>query len=160
MAQSFYPSYFFKLSFKDEEAAFQEVQGISRELNVEEVVGGGINNFTYKLPKVTKSPNLILKRALVGKSSELANWCAQAMDQSFAKPIETHNVSVILLEITKDNKSNPTERKRWVFNNAYPVKYKISDLKSQENSIVFESIELAYTFYEISKEKTVQGLFV
>lgn len=160
MLNKFYPGYFFKLSFLDEEASFQEVSGISKEMKTEEVISGGVNNFTYKLPKSVSNSNLVLKRALVGKDSKLANWCAQALDMSFSKSLETHNVSVILLEITGVKEDNPTERRRWVFHNAYPVKYTISDLKSQENSLIFETIELAYTYFEVSSDFSIQGLFV
>jgi len=155
----FYPGYFFKLSFVGEDAAFQEVTGMSKELKVEEVEGGGINNFKYKLPSSAKSPNLVLKRALIGKNTKLANWCAQTMDLSFAKPIETHDVSVILLEITDASSENAIERRRWTFHNAYPVKYSISDLKSQENKLIIESLELAYTYFKVSDDTSTGGLF-
>jgi len=155
----YYPGYFFQLSFAGEEAAFQEVSGISREMKVEEVAGGGENNFKYKLPGETKSPNLVLKRALFGNSSKLANWCANTLDLSYAQPIKPHDVSVVLLEIPTEVAKIPIERRRWKFRNAYPVKYSISDLKSQENKLIVESVELAYTYFEVSKNTTYGGLF-
>ncbi|MEZ4873956.1 MAG: phage tail protein [Flavobacteriaceae bacterium] len=64
--QSSYPvSFYFKLSFKGVDAAFQEVSGISKELGVEEVVCGGENRFKYRLPTTTSGQNLVLKRAVV-----------------------------------------------------------------------------------------------
>ncbi len=155
----YYPGYFFQLSFKGEEAAFQEVSGISKEMKVEEVEGGGVNDYKYKLPAVAKSPNLVLKRALVGNKSKLANWCAQTLDLSFSEPVKTHDISLILLEIPLAKIEIPIERRRWVFHNAYPVKYSISDLKSEENKLIIESIELAYTYFEVSKSTSFESMF-
>jgi len=47
----------------------------------------------------------------------------------------------------------------WTFYNAYPVKYSVSDLKSQENELVLESIELAYTYFVITPDTSIADLF-
>ncbi|MBI3134486.1 MAG: phage tail protein [Bacteroidetes bacterium] len=152
--ESNYPvSFYFKLSFKGDDAAFQEVSGISKELHLEEVVGGGENRFKYRLPTIATSQNLVLKRALITSGSKLVDWCAGTMDDGFALPIETHDVTVSLL----DAKGNPAMT--WTFYNAYPVKYSISDFKSQENAIVIESIELAYTYFDITEDTSIADLF-
>jgi T4-like virus tail tube protein gp19 len=39
---------------------------------------------------------------------------------------------------------------KWTFHKAHPVKYSFSDLKAQESGLVIESIDLAYTYFEIS----------
>ena len=144
MANNYSLGFYFELSFKGEDAAFQEVSGISKEMGVEEVVGGGENRFKYRLPTGTTSQNLILKRAFISSGSQLMKWCTDTLDNGFAKPIVTNNVSVNLLD------SNGTVCKKWVFHSAYPLKYAVSDLKSQENEIVMETIELAYSYFEIS----------
>jgi len=149
-----YPiGFYFELSFKGEDAAFQEVSGMSKELGIEEVACGGINNFKYKLPTVATSQNLVLKRALVPEGSQLVDWCASCMDMSLANVITTHDVSVSLL--------NPDGSTciMWTFHNAYPVKYSVSDLKSQESGLVIESIELAYTYFEVSPDTLFGNLF-
>jgi len=64
MASSYPVGFYFELSFRGEDAAFQEVSGMSKELSVEEVVCGGENRFKYRLPTVSSSQNLVLKRAL------------------------------------------------------------------------------------------------
>jgi len=38
---------------------------------------------------------------------------------------------------------------KWTFHNTYPVQYAASDLKSQESEILVETIELAYTYFDI-----------
>ncbi|VXB08329.1 Phage tail protein [Flavobacterium sp. 9AF] len=153
MASNYPVGFYFQLSFKGEDAAFKEVSGISKEFNMEEVVCGGENRFKYRLPTLTTSQNLILKRALVSKGSELMNWCANTLDQGLANPIKPHDVSVSLLD------EKGTVSIMWTFYNAYPVKYAISDLKSQENEIVMESIELAYNYFVITSETSTTNLF-
>jgi phage tail-like protein len=149
-----YPvGFYFKLSFKGDDTAFQEVSGISKELHLEEVIGGGENRFKYRLPNISTSSNLVLKRGLVTKGSKLVDWCAATMDNGLIAAIETHDVSVTLM----NEKGNSTAM--WTFYNAYPVKYAVSDFKSQENSIVIESIELAFTYFDITEDTSFTDLF-
>lgn len=148
--ESKYPvSFYFKVTFpfegNGEEVAFQDVSGLSRELSIEEVGIGGENRFKYRLPTVGTSQNLVLKRAMVLKSSKLASWCHDTLDGGLIKPIKPMDVTVILL-----NPKGQTS-KQWIAKKAYPVKYSISDLKSDENSLVFETIELTYTYFDLSK---------
>jgi phage tail-like protein len=150
-----YPvSFYFELSFIGGDAAFQEVSGISKELSVEEIVCGGENRFKYRLPTVSTSQNLVLKRALVPEGSPLVYWCASCIDQGLAKSITPHNVILSLLD------ASGMVCAMWTFYNAYPVKYSVSDLKSQESGIVIESIELAYTYFDISPITIVANLFL
>ncbi len=153
MASNYPVGFYFQLSFKGEDAAFQEVSGITKELHVEEVTGGGENRFKYRLPTTVTSQNLVLKRALIPDGSELADWCASTMDDGMVAAVQTHDVSVSLLD------PDGYVSIMWTFHNAYPVKYTISDLKSQENEIVMESIELAYTYFEITEDNSIANLF-
>ncbi len=146
-------SFYFKLSFQGEDAAFQEVSGISKELGVEEVVSGGENRFKYRLPTIASHQNIVLKRALVPEGTELIDWCASTIDTGLANNIETHDVSLSLLN------ANGQVLVMWIFFDAYPVKYAVSDLKSTESGIVIETIELAYTYFEISPDLSFNDLF-
>lgn len=149
-----YPvSFYFTLSFSGVDAAFKEVSGISKELSIEEIVCGGENRFKYRLPTVSNSPNLVLKRAIVPVGSSLVSWCANCIDQGLAIPIQPHNVILSLLN------ASGIICMQWTFNNAYPVKYSISDLNSQESGIAIESIELAYTYFNISSNTNFDKLF-
>ncbi len=142
-----YPvSFYFKLSFKGVDAAFQEVSGISKEMAVEEVVCGGENRFKYRLPTTTTGQNLVLKRAIIPEGSELIDWCASTIDEGLANPIVPHDVSVSLLD--EDGQVLVT----WTFHSAYPIKYSVSDLKSNENGLALETLELAYTYFEVAQE--------
>ncbi|WP_163411037.1 phage tail protein [Flavobacterium ajazii] len=154
VVSSDYPvSFYFTLSFSGVDAAFKEVSGISKELSVEEIVCGGENRFKYRLPTVSTSQNLVLKRAVVPVGSQLVNWCSSCIDQGLANTIQPQNVILSLLN------ANGIVCMQWTFNNAYPVKYAVSDLNSQESNIAIESIELAYTYFDISSNKTFDNLF-
>lgn len=145
MPSTDYPvGFYFSLSFEGEDAAFKEVSGISKELGIEEVTGGGENRFKYRLPNVSSSQNLVLKRAIIPTGSKLITWCASTLDDGLAAAIQTKDVSVDLL----DNEGKVLIK--WTFYNAYPIKYAVSDLKSQESEILIETIELAYNYFNMA----------
>src|ERR1700760_352114 len=117
MASNYPVSFYFKLSFNGDDAAFQEVSGISKELSMEEVVCGGENRFKYRLPTVTTSQNLVLKRAQVPANSKLVNWCTAWLDTGLAYTLPPKDISVSLLG------SDNLVRSMWTFYKAFPVKY-------------------------------------
>jgi len=119
---------------EDKEARFQEVGGLNKSIEIEELKEGGENRFSHRLPNPAKYGNLVLKRGLLTKSS-LIDWCFDAIDNFIFKPAD---VTVTLL----DEQHNPLST--WNISKAYPVKWATSDLKGQENSIAIETLELAY----------------
>lgn len=149
-AKTDYPvSFYFSLSFPGEaDTAFQEVSGITREVTLEEVACGGENRFKYRLPTASTSQNLVLRRAVVPAGSALIKWCSDCIDDGFANIIKPQDVSVDLLD------ANGNVCVKWTFKKAYPVKYSVSDLKSQDNSLLVESIELAYTYFDVINQSS------
>ena len=132
----------FRVSFTlggvtDNDFRFAEVSGISASLGVQEVVEGGENRFTHRLPDRAKYANLILKRGLVSDSG-LISWIRDALENFTFKPTE---VLVSLL----NEKSEPL--KSWNFIGAYPVKWSASDFKATDNAVVIETLELAYQYF-------------
>jgi phage tail-like protein len=144
-------AYYFSLSFKGDDAAFQEVSGIAKEMGVEEVACGGENRFKYRLPKGTTSQNLVLKRALLNENSQLLAWCAATLDDGLANTVQPHDVTVRLLD------ADGNVCLSWTFFNAYPLKYSLSEFKSQENGLVLESMELAYTYFKTASDSVAAG---
>ena len=152
---SYYPpaSFQFRVDFSgvpgmngDTEARFQEVSGLNFEITTEEFTEGGENRFSYKLPKRAKYPNLVLKRGLF-KDTAIVKWMKDAMSTFFTvavydfKPVD---IAVALL----DEEGNPLVT--WNVVQAYPVKLSVSDLRATDNSIVVETLELAYQYFERS----------
>lgn len=140
------PSFYFRLSFSgisgQADAGFQEASGISTQIETEEVICGGENRFKYKLPKVIKSDNLVLKRGLVTSNSQLATWCKNTLTSDFGTTIQPKSIMISLL----GNDGKPLMS--WSFVNAYPVKWSVSDFKSQENAISIETLEFAYSYFK------------
>ena len=139
-------SFHFKVEFsgiagvKDNDSRFQDVSGLTSEVGVEEIKSGGENRFTHRLPTRAKYNNLVLKRGMLTDSGLIA-WFRDAVENfSFS----TGTVTVKLLD--KDHEPVQT----WSFIKAWPVKWNVADFKATENTVVIESIELAYQYFKRS----------
>lgn len=126
------------------DAAFQEASGFNAQLDVEEVASGGENRFKFRLPTAVTYQNLVLKRGVTTAASPLVAWCKQIFSGGFAQPVVCKNVLLNLLD------QNGKTSMSWSFVKAYPVKWSIGDLKSQESSVLIESVELAYQYVDVS----------
>lgn len=126
----------------DIDASFQEVSGIESAFEVEEVVEGGENRFAHRLPKIGKYSNLVLKRGVVTIDSFLAEWAGLTIGSSLSLPIVTQNLLVTLL--------NPDgwPSIAWGFFNAYPLRWEVAAMSSQDNKILTETLELSYNYFE------------
>jgi phage tail-like protein len=145
-----YPvNFYFQVGYNKENIAFQEVSGISQELAMEEVASGGENRFKYRLPVVSSTKNLVLKSAVLPANSTFNAWCLSTLSGGFTQPIITSLLTVNLLNAAGN------VCLAWTFNAAYPVKYSVSDLKSQDGSILIQSVELAYTYFEVTNNSIV-----
>jgi phage tail-like protein len=150
---AYYPpaAFHFKVEFigvagmdSDTEQRFQEVSGLSFEVETEELREGGENRFTYKLPKRAKYPNLVLKRGML-KDTALINWFKSAMNTYFT--VAVYDFRPADLHITLlDEADEPVAA--WNVVQAYPLKFSTSGFKATENSVVVETIELAYQYFE------------
>ena len=136
-------AFYFRVSIPGETGtAFQEVSGISMEMNAEEVEEGGSNRFKYKVPTAAKYSNLVLKRGLAAKDSALLKWCTDTLNGDLTQKIEPKSLMVELV----NEKGSPSMS--WHFVYAYPVKWAVSDLDSMNDEIVIESLEFTYTYFE------------
>ena len=138
------PAFHFEVSFLEEgmarkdakPVAFSEVSGIGIELQTEDIMEGGGNNYVIRLPKPPKFRNLVLKRALSATPPpDLIPWAKNAVEQFI---IETRTVIVEVLDY------HGTAVKTWNFEKAYPVKLVLTDLNASKNEAIIETIELAY----------------
>jgi phage tail-like protein len=147
---AYYPpaGFHFKVQFgfldsNTDDARFQEVNGISAEVETEEFAEGGENRFSYRFPTRAKYSNLVLKRGFY-IDSKVVNWIKNAVENLVAIPgkYEPTTVNVTLL-----NELHNPLMGTFSFRNAWPVKWSISDLKSTENNIIIETLELSYTYF-------------
>jgi phage tail-like protein len=119
------------------EGSFQEVSGLNFKFGVKDVEEGGENRFVHKFPIPAKYDNLVLKRGML-LGSPLINWARACIEQFTFVP-------TIVMVYLMDETSVPISA--WMFVNAYPIGIKYSDLKAQENSIVVETLELCYDYF-------------
>lgn len=129
----------------DEQQRFQDVGGLSFEIETETLREGGENRFEYKLPKRVKYPNLVLKRGMI-TNKVLINWINDAMSGFFWAPPVTFFSPADILITLMDDAGEPIAV--WNVVQAYPVKWSMSDLNANGNTIVVETIELAYQYFE------------
>lgn len=115
-------------------AGFSEVSGLSAETEFDEHQEGGVNEFVYKLPKLSKYPNLVLRKG-VTDSEILWGWHHAVTMGKIART----TLHLILLD------SEGNEQRRWLFANAYPVKWAGPELKADSNAVAVESLEIAHT---------------
>ncbi len=143
------------------DSSFQEVTGISSEMETEPVEEGG-GGYAYHLPKLVKYEPLTLKRGTAATTSDLVAWCSATMQNGsgLASPINTKTIVVSLLiatakyrgesvhdpskgEIGPDVQSFPS----WSFYNAYPVKWEVESFNSTKNEVAIEKIVLKYDYF-------------
>jgi phage tail-like protein len=127
---------------RDGDARFQEVAGLGAELGLEEVVEGGENRFSHRLPTRARYSNLVLKRGLFTDST-LIEWCRNGIENFDFEPT---TVNVTLL-----NENHEPLAETYSFIRAWPVKWSVSDFKAQENGLVIETLELAFNYFTRSK---------
>ncbi len=114
---------------------FQKVSGITSEIQTSSFNEGGENLYTHRFPDKVTYNNLSLERGFV-PGSPLNTEFNVAMSTLKVRP---GNVLVALL----DDDGLPVSA--WLFWKTYPVKWKISDMDANSNTVVIESMELAYT---------------
>lgn len=113
------------------QAAFTECTLPVIEWEIEEVKEGGLNTFTHQLPGRRKGAKMTLKNG-VG-SSDLYDWCVKTMGETF----ERKQVTVTLLDSMKKKVMS------WNLAAAYPIKWTGPQLKSSDNNVAIQSLELA-----------------
>jgi phage tail-like protein len=122
-----------------QEAFFRECSGLEAETEVLSYEEGGMNDHPHKLPGRTKFPNVSLKRGMTD-SKTLWEWYSKVIDGK----IERKNVSIVLYD------QQGSEVKRWSFERAYPTKWVGPGIKSDENAIAIETLEMVHEGMKLS----------
>jgi phage tail-like protein len=118
---------------------FQKVSGITSEIETTSLNEGGENLYIHRLPGRVKYGNLKLERGLVTGSPLNLEF---NVTMSTLK-INPGNVLVALLN------DNDAPISAWLFWKTYPVKWSVSDLDANSNSVVIDTMELSYTRFQV-----------
>lgn len=121
------------------DSRFSEVSGLNADISTEEVAEGGQNRFVQKFPVRTKYSELTLKRGLL-KESEMIKWIASCIDDFDIQP---RDISIKLL----NEEHEPLMS--WHIVGAYPIKWSVSDFSATSNSIVVESLQFYYQYFNV-----------
>lgn len=110
---------------------FQEVSGLSAQIEIVEVQEGGRNETTRKLVGQGKFPNLVLKRG----------FCQGTLLDALMKfHSAKQRLSGDIIMCSNAGK----EVARWHFVNGIPVKWDGPQLNVGQNAIAIESLEIAH----------------
>lgn len=123
---------------KPMDARFQKVSGFRVSMSPYDLEEGGQNTHSHRLPTRYSYGNLVLERGIV-LGSVLNLQFQDAMANYRFSP---GNVLVNLL----NEEDYPMVS--WLFMNAYPVSWSSSDLNADENKVVIETLELAYSRFQ------------
>jgi phage tail-like protein len=115
-------------------AAFTTVCGIEAEVSVVDYRSGSDRNpAPRKLPGEARYSNLILRRGL-GRDLSLWNWMRETLNGATAR----RNIAIILLS------ESGTPVVRFLFRDAFPVKWTGPELNAQSSDVAIESLEIAH----------------
>ncbi len=117
---------------------FQEVSGLSVDIEMETKVEGGEHRFVHNLPVRSKFGDVTLKR---GKflGSGILHWAKQAIEEFNFKP---SNVLISLMNADHIPLYN------WYLINAIPKKLEISGFNAERSEIVAETLVLSYQYFK------------
>jgi phage tail-like protein len=104
------------------------------------VRAGGVNDTTFRLPGATKWANLVLKRGFTG-SNVLIKW-----RESWLTGTRTRTHGTIQQLDTKLKTIG-----QWTFQDAWPVKWEVTDFDASKSELTIETLELAHHGLTYSK---------
>lgn len=120
--------------------AFTECDGLSVEIEVEEVKEGGQNHFSHRFPGRMKWPNIVLKRGITD-SDALFEWFAKVSGDGYAgqenKLALTHGAIALLGAAARPVRT-------WEFDGAFPVKWSGPKLAASSTELAMEQLEIAH----------------
>ena len=120
---------------------FKTVTGIGSSVVLSDFNEGGQNQYIQNLPDTIAHENIVLERALVSSFSPLNLTFDNVMSFFQFNPME-------MLISVLDTDSIPVFS--WLFRNAYPVNWALSDLDAENDDFIIETMELTYqNFYPI-----------
>ncbi len=116
-------------------ANFQECSGLTVEVEVQEYVEGGNNEFIHKLPGRMKYSNITLKRG-ISDNLQFASWRPRIEGGKIS--VQPKNLSIILFDHAGQTV------KTWEVSEAYPVKWTGPDMRASSMDVAIETLELAH----------------
>jgi phage tail-like protein len=112
------------------------------EWNVEEIKEGGRNDYIHQIIGHRKAGKVTLKHGLT-KKYELMSWYAEMMDENYKNYKKTVTITML------DSEHKPVLR--WNLQNAFPTKVTWPELKTGDNAVAIQTLELAVGHVEFEQ---------
>jgi phage tail-like protein len=112
---------------------FSEVSGLGAEIEVYTYEEGGSNDFTWKLPKQVKYPNVVLKYGMTD-DRVLEEWIGTFLTTGERAQVQISTLSSF----------DATPEPRWTLFDAWPVKWTGPTFSATQNAVALETLEIAH----------------
>lgn len=143
MRKTAHPAFRFVVSISGEKektaAVFTECTLPVIEWDMQEVKEGGLNSYVHLLPGRRKRATVTLKNG-VGLSQTLIDWYLNSMKENFSRK----TITIKLLSLSAASADAPRESvMEWVLADCMPIKWTGPQLKTADNTIAIQTLELA-----------------
>lgn len=129
------PKFHFQVEWGGSKIGFTEVSGLDVEREVIEYREGSSKEYSkLKMPGLTKFSNITLKKGSFEKDNDFYEWWSSLKLET----VDRRDITISLLN--EDHEPVIT----WKVKNAWPSKVTPTDLKSDDNSIAIETMELIH----------------
>ena len=132
----------FKVKIGDTEILFQEVSGLSSEIQEIEYRADNSKKFsTIKMPGIKKYGSVTFKKGMFKDDKALWDMYNNVKSENF----ERQTITISLLDDVQQAAMS------WTLTNAYPLKMTLTDSKPGVNEVAVETIEVAHEGLDIIK---------
>jgi len=121
--------------------AFQEISGLDSETQVIEYRHSNSPEFsTIKMPGISKSSNVTLKRGVFVNDNLFWDWYNKIKMNTIKRE------TVVIMLQDEEGKATMT----WTLHNAWPTKITSTDMKSEGNEVAVDTLEIAHEKLEVT----------
>lgn len=129
------PKFYFKVTWGDNEIAFQEVSGLDMQSEEIKYRHGNSKVFSViKMPGMMKYGNVTMKKGVFKGDNKFFDWLIKIQMNKIDR------VPVVISLLDTEDKAIMT----WTLLNAWPTKLSSTDLKSEGNEVAIETIEIVH----------------
>ncbi len=129
------PKFHFQVNWGGAKIGFTEVTGLDMEREVIEYRDGSSKEYSkLKMPGLTKFSNITLKRGSFQGDTEFYTW----WNENKLETVKRRDITISLL----NEEHQPVIT--WKIKNAWPSKVQASELKSDDNSVAIETLEVVH----------------
>lgn len=127
---------------------FASVAGLQVSVQTEDVVEGGQNGFTRKLPGRMQWPNITLSRGLT-QADNLFDWFNKTSGEGFAaEGSKLKRCTGAITALSMDGK----RIRAWNISGCFPVRWKGPDFDVSSSNTLAEELELAHEGFRSSTQ--------